>query len=81
INVAPGDVANTVFNEGTTGNTDTLWAQLLLNNNTTTGWQQFTVVDPVTVEQGATLELTGAYAGHAIFAGNTGTLQLDQSAA
>ncbi|MCC8984944.1 hypothetical protein H8A92_40300, partial [Bradyrhizobium sp. 10BB] len=38
INVAPGDVANTVFNEGTTGNTDTLWAQLLLNNNTTTGW-------------------------------------------
>ncbi|WP_163163585.1 hypothetical protein, partial [Bradyrhizobium uaiense] len=42
INVAPGDVANTVFNEGTTGNTDTLWAQLLLNNNTTTGWQQFT---------------------------------------
>jgi hypothetical protein len=80
IDVSPANVANTVFNEGTTGNTDTLWAQLMLNDGTVTGWQQFTVVDPVTIDQGATLELTNAYAGHAIFAGDSGTLQLDDSA-
>jgi len=79
IDVTPANVANTVFDEGTTGNTDTLWAQLLLNNGTLTGWQQFTVVDPLTVAQGATLELTAAYAGAVTFAGSTGTLQLDSS--
>ncbi|MDA9430599.1 hypothetical protein XH88_02140, partial [Bradyrhizobium sp. CCBAU 51627] len=80
IDVSPANVANVVFNEGTTGNTDTLWAQLLLNNGTTTGWQQFTVVDPITIDEGATLELAHAYAGHAIFAGSSGTLQLDDAA-
>jgi hypothetical protein len=80
IDVTPANVANTVFDEGTSGNTDTLWAQLLLNNGTLTGWQQFTVVDPVDVAQGATAELAGPYAGSAIFAGNAGTLQLDNSA-
>jgi hypothetical protein len=79
IDVSPANVASVVFAEGTIGNTDTLWAQLMLNDGTTTGWQKFTVVDPVTIEQGATLELTNAYAGHAIFAGNAGTLQLDDS--
>jgi hypothetical protein len=80
IDVSPANVANTVFDEGTTGNTDTLWAQLMLNDGTVTGWQKFTVVDPVTIDQGATVELAGAYAGEAIFAGNAGTLLLDDSA-
>src|SRR6185437_8813780 len=48
-------------------------------NGSLTPWEQFTVVDPVTVDNGATLELTQAYAGEAIFAGNSGTLQLDDS--
>jgi hypothetical protein len=79
IDVSPGNVANTVFNEGTAGNTDTLWARLLQNDGTLTPWQQFSVVDPVTIADGATVELTSAYAGRAIFAGPTGTLQLDNS--
>lgn len=79
IDVSPANVASMVFDEGTTGNTDTLWAQLLLSNNTVTGWAKFTVVDPVTIAQGATLEFADPYAGHAIFAGNAGTLQLDDS--
>jgi hypothetical protein len=79
IDVSPASVANVVFNEGTTGNTDTVWAQLMLNDGTVTGWQKFTVVDPVTIEQGATVELANAYAGHAIFAGDAGTLQLDDA--
>jgi hypothetical protein len=79
IDVSPANVANTVFDEGTSGATDTLYARLQLNDGTLTAWQQFTVTDPVTVANGATLELTQAYAGQAIFAGNSGTLQLDQS--
>jgi hypothetical protein len=81
IDVTPANVAGTTFHEGTTGNTDTLWAQLLENNGTLTGWQQFTVVDPLTVAQGATLELAAAYAGAVTFAGTEGTLQLDSSTA
>ncbi|MDH2381897.1 hypothetical protein [Bradyrhizobium sp. CER78] len=80
IDVSPANVGNVVFNEGTTGNTDTLWAQLILNNGTATGWQSFTVVDPVTIAQGTTVELANAYAGHAIFAGDAGTLQIDHFA-
>jgi hypothetical protein len=68
-----------MFDEGTTGNTDTLWARLLQNDGTLTAWQQFSVVDPLDVATGATLELPGAYAGHVIFAGASGTLQLDDS--
>ena len=79
IDVSPANVANTVFDEGTSGNTDTLWAQLELNNGSLTGWEKFTVIDPVTVAQGATFELTGPYAGEAIFAGTAGTLQLDST--
>src|SRR6202012_633381 len=45
-----------------------------------TAWELFTVVDPVTIAQGATLELANPYAGHAIFAGDAGTLQLDYAA-
>jgi hypothetical protein len=81
IDVTPANVANTVFDEGTSGNTDKLWARLQQNDGTLTPWQQFSVVDPVTIAQGATVELTGPYAGSAIFAGTAGTLQLDDSAA
>src|SRR6202008_548231 len=43
IDVAPANVANTVFDAGTAGGTDTLWAQLQLNDGTVTGWQSFSV--------------------------------------
>jgi hypothetical protein len=79
IDVTPANVGGTVFDEGTSGNTDTLWARLLQNDGTLTAWQQFTVVDPVTVAQGATVELAAAYAGAVNFAGTAGTLQLDSS--
>src|SRR5205807_2106484 len=46
IDVSPANVANTVFDVGTAGGTDTLWAQLLQNNGTLTGWQPFTVTVP-----------------------------------
>jgi hypothetical protein len=46
IDVSPSNVANTVFDVGTLGGTDTLWAQLLENNGQTTGWQSFTVTAP-----------------------------------
>jgi hypothetical protein len=46
IDVSPGNVASTVFDAGTFGGTDTLWAQLLLNNGMLTGWQGFTVTVP-----------------------------------
>ena len=42
IDVSPGDVANTVFDVGTLGGTDTLWAQLLQANGQLTGWEPFT---------------------------------------
>jgi hypothetical protein len=47
IDVMPADVANTVFDVGTLGGTDTLWARLLQDDGTLTGWQQFTVTAPV----------------------------------
>jgi probable HAF family extracellular repeat protein len=46
IDVAPTDVAGTLFDVGTVGGTDTLWAQLLQNNGQVTGWQPFTVTAP-----------------------------------
>jgi hypothetical protein len=77
---SPANVANTVFDVGTSGVTDTLKARLLLDNGTLTGWRKFTVVDPVTVAQGAAVELASAYAGAVSFAGTTGTLRLDDAA-
>ena len=47
IDVAPTDLAKTVFDVGTLGGTDTLWAQLQQSNGALTGWQQFTVTAPV----------------------------------
>ena len=38
------------------------------------------MVDPVTVAQGAAVELASAYAGAVSFAGTTGTLRLDDAA-
>jgi hypothetical protein len=46
IDVTPTDVAGTVFDAGTLGGTDTLWARLLQDDGTLTGWQQFTVTAP-----------------------------------
>jgi hypothetical protein len=46
IDVAPGDVANTVFDVGTLGGTDTLYAQLLQANGQLSGWKSFTVSAP-----------------------------------
>ncbi len=46
IDIAPANVANTVFDVGTLGGTDTLWAQLLQNDGTVTGWKQFAVTAP-----------------------------------
>ena len=47
IDVAPTDLAKTVFDVGMLGGTDTLWAQLQQSNGALTGWQQFTVTAPV----------------------------------
>jgi hypothetical protein len=46
IDVAPANVASTVFDVGTLGGTDTLWARLLENDGTLTAWQQFSVTAP-----------------------------------
>ncbi len=79
IDVTPANVANTVFDVGTSGVTDTLWARLLQDNGALTAWQQFTVVDPVTVAEGATVDIASAFAGPVMFGGSTGTLRLDNS--
>jgi ribosomal protein L6P/L9E len=47
INVTPANVASTVFDVGTAGGTDTLWAQLLQSNGQLTGWQEFTITAPM----------------------------------
>ena len=80
IDVTPANVVNTVFDVGTTGATDVLWARLLQNDGTLTPWQQSTVKDPITVASGAAVEIRSAYAGAVTFAGDTGTLVLDNSA-
>ena len=80
IDVNPGDVVNSKFDVGTSGASDTLWARLLQDNGTLTDWQQFTVKDPITIAAGATVEISSAYAGAVSFAGDTGTLALDNSA-
>ena len=46
IDVSPANVANTVFDAGTAGHTDTLWARLLQNDGSLTQWQQFSVTVP-----------------------------------
>ena len=79
IDVSPANVANTVFDAGTAGGTDTLLARLLQTNGTLTPWQQFTVANPVTVAAGATIELPSPFVGPVSFAGSSGTLKLDQS--
>ena len=77
--MSPANVANTVFDAGTLGGTDTLAARLLQENGTLTPWQKFAVTDFLTIADGATVELSSAYAGAVMFAGSTGTLQLDNS--
>jgi autotransporter passenger strand-loop-strand repeat protein len=67
IDVAPGDVAKTVFDVGTLGGTDMLWAQLLENNGQVTGWQPFTVTAPAAQLPTLTVNnFAGASAGQSI---------------
>jgi hypothetical protein len=63
IDVTPANVANTVFDVGTSGGTDTLWAQLQLNDGTLSGWQEFTVTAPaatVVAAQSAAIQSNSA---------------------
>ena len=46
VNVSPANVANTVFDVGTLGGSDTLYARLLENNGTLTASKSFTVTAP-----------------------------------
>ena len=46
INVSPANVANTVFDAGTSAGSDKLWARLLQDNGMLTAWQPFTVTVP-----------------------------------
>jgi probable HAF family extracellular repeat protein len=46
IDVAPADLSKTVYDVGTLGGTDTLWARLQQINGVLTPWQQFTVTAP-----------------------------------
>lgn len=46
INVSPANIANTVFDVGTAGGTDILWAQIVQSNGSVSGWQQFSVTVP-----------------------------------
>ncbi|SEC99889.1 M10 family metallopeptidase [Bradyrhizobium erythrophlei] len=47
IDVLPADIANTLFDVGTSGGTDTLWARILQHDGTLTAWQEFHVNAPV----------------------------------
>jgi hypothetical protein len=67
IDVSPANFANTVFDVGTLGGTDTLWAQLLQNNGQATGWQQFIVTaPPARLPTLAVQDFSGATAGQTI---------------
>jgi hypothetical protein len=43
IEVAPADLANTVFHAGTLGATDQLWAQIVQSNGQASGWKPFNI--------------------------------------
>ena len=43
IEVAPADLANTVFHVGTLGATDQLWAQIVQSNGQASGWKPFNI--------------------------------------
>ncbi len=47
IDVAPADLSKTVYDVGTMGGSDTLWARLQQFNGTLTPWQQLTVTAPL----------------------------------
>ena len=79
IDVSPANVANTVFDAGTAGGTDTLLARLLQNDGTLDAVATVYCDRPVTVAAGATVELRSTFVGPVTFAGSTGTLKLDQS--
>jgi hypothetical protein len=54
IDVSPANVANTVFDAGTRGGTDTLWARLLQNNGQLSAWQRFLVTAPASASASPT---------------------------
>ena len=58
IDVAPANVASTVFDVGTLGGTDQLWARLLENDGTLTAWQQFSVTAPALTAPAPTLTVS-----------------------
>jgi hypothetical protein len=64
VDVSPTDVANTVFDVGALGGTDTLWAQLLQSNGQPTGWQQFTVTAPIDTGPAVVPTITNISAAH-----------------
>jgi probable HAF family extracellular repeat protein len=47
IDVSPADLSKTVYDVGTMGGSDTLWARLQQFNGTLTPWQQLTVTAPL----------------------------------
>ena len=66
IDVAPGNVASTVFDAGTAGGNDTLWAQLQLNDGTLSGWKQFSVTVPAPAAPAHTAPLAQDVAAQSI---------------
>jgi len=63
IDVSPANVANTVFDAGTQGGTDILWARLLEDNGTLTAWQQLTVGVPASMVQVAATQTSLSASG------------------
>jgi hypothetical protein len=68
IDVSSADVANTVFDVGTLGGRDTLWARLLQNDGQQTTWQSFMVSAPVDVPPVVTGENKSATHGQSFAA-------------
>src|SRR5260370_2002644 len=67
IDVSPANVANTVFDAGTLGGTDTLWARLLQNDVTITRSHVCTPVTPASrLPTSACNKISNATQGHVI---------------
>jgi hypothetical protein len=77
IELSPADAARVVFDVGTAGGTNVLWAQVQESNGQETGWQRFTVTAPpdtapvialtsgnVAATHGQTFAASSLYLGH-----------------
>jgi ABC-2 family transporter protein len=62
IEIAPADLANTVFHVGTLGATDLLWAQIVQSNGQASGWQPFKI-EVAADDAATTLDATFRSAG------------------